>query len=82
MTFVCVPELLYLDVSFEPGKALVVAADWTISSIEDAASLRDADTKVVQLPGGALLPGMVDVHSHSFQRTIRGTAASSIRVGT
>jgi imidazolonepropionase-like amidohydrolase len=37
--------------------------------------------KIVDLPGKALLPGFVNVHSHSFQRLIRGKSESRIVSG-
>jgi len=38
-------------------------------------------TKVVELPGKALLPGFVNAHSHTFQRLIRGKSESRVSSG-
>ena len=64
------PELVYLRDSFEVNKALVCDAAGTIAKIVDADEL--TDEKKVSLPRRALLPGMVNAHSHAFQRVIRG----------
>jgi formimidoylglutamate deiminase len=37
--------------------------------------------RIVDLPGKALLPGLVNAHSHSFQRLIRGKAESRAASG-
>ncbi|MFZ0632286.1 MAG: formimidoylglutamate deiminase [Acidobacteriaceae bacterium] len=67
------PELLYVDGAFVPWRAIRVGEDGRIEAIvaSDAAS-----GNVIDLPGKALLPGFVNVHSHSFQRLIRGKAES------
>jgi formimidoylglutamate deiminase len=39
------------------------------------------ETKVIPLPGRALLPAFVNTHSHSFQRLIRGKAESRSTAG-
>jgi len=81
MTVVYQPELLYTGASFESGKALVVSNEGTVLGIEDAANANNADAEIVRLPGRVMLPGMIDVHSHSFQRTIRGTVESRLKAG-
>jgi formimidoylglutamate deiminase len=75
------PELLYTGAHFESGKALVVSDEGRILAIEDVASENPTGAKRVQLPHRAMLPGMIDVHSHSFQRTIRGTVESRSKAG-
>jgi formimidoylglutamate deiminase len=62
------PDLLYRDGAFVPGTPLAIDDDGRIA----AAGSVDA----LPLPGRALLPGFVNVHSHSFQRLIRGRAES------
>jgi formimidoylglutamate deiminase len=63
------PSLLYQDGSFVSGKSLFV---------DDAGRITDAAAfaENIDLTGKALLPGFVNVHSHSFQRLIRGRAES------
>ena len=60
------PDYIYTDGRFESGLALVGDASGTI--IELAKDVPDAK----RLTGRALLPGMVNAHSHAFQRVIRG----------
>jgi formimidoylglutamate deiminase len=68
------PDLLYLDGSFVSQRLLVVSAD---GRIERVAVAGDADIDhVIDLHGKALLPGLVNAHSHAFQRLIRGKAES------
>ena len=74
------PDLLWIDGSFRSGYALDVAADGAILSISPIAQATP-DTEVHPLPGRALLPGMIDVHSHAFQRALRGKAESRRRSG-
>jgi len=62
------PDLIYTGGKFESGLAMVV---------ENGAILRfsrdEEDLKLAQrLKGRAMLPGLVNVHSHTFQRVIRG----------
>lgn len=48
----------------------------TTSDESKRSSSVPADTRVVELRGKALLPGFVNVHSHAFQRMIRGRTES------
>jgi formimidoylglutamate deiminase len=80
MPIVYLPELVYTGGRFEPHKAVVVSDEGTVLAVEEAAARRER-VEVVRLPGRAMLPGMVDVHSHSFQRTIRGTVESRLKAG-
>ena len=61
------PDLVYVDGRFESGRTIVC---------DDAGKIvRVASEEVpdaVRLQGRALLPGMVNAHSHAFQRVIRG----------
>src|SRR5271163_2296480 len=75
------PELVYTGHRFETNKAVVVSDDGKILSIEDRDLTRPAGARIVSLPHRAMLPGMVDVHSHSFQRTIRGSVESRKKAG-
>ena len=64
------PEFIYVGNRFESNRALVCDAAGTIVEIVDTASLKDE--KRINLPRRALLPGMVNAHSHAFQRVLRG----------
>ena len=65
-----VPELLFVNRTFASGLALVCDDRGTIVKIANADELNDE--KRVNLPRRALLPGMVNAHSHAFQRVLRG----------
>jgi formimidoylglutamate deiminase len=66
------PDLLYVAGRFESDLALVCDASGIIARIARADELRDE--KRVRLSRRALLPGMVNAHSHAFQRVLRGRA--------
>ncbi|HYY94297.1 MAG TPA: amidohydrolase family protein, partial [Pyrinomonadaceae bacterium] len=85
---VFVPELLYVGRRFERGRVLVcdelgrvvatprveIPEDFggenSFVELEPGVGVRAG--RVVRLRGRALLPGMVNAHSHAFQRVIRG----------
>ncbi len=58
------------------GLALLVAPDGRVERVLPAASLHGAagggEVAVTELPRQALMPGLVNGHSHAFQRLIRG----------
>jgi len=60
------PDYVYVDGRFQSGRAVVCDGDGKIVEITEEAP--DA----IRLKGRALLPGMVNAHSHAFQRVIRG----------
>ena len=66
------PELLYLDGAFHRDAALLAGDDGAILNVGGGVAAEDAT--VVEMPGKALLPGLVNGHSHTFQRLIRGVA--------
>ena len=78
MTISYQPDLLYVDGEFCSGHALEVGADGIITNV---GPVGDSSATVQRMPGRALLPGMIDVHSHSFQRALRGRAESRRRSG-
>jgi formimidoylglutamate deiminase len=62
------PDLIYRDGRFEGGVAMMVDDQGYI----DRFSTAPEDLRAAQrLPHRALLPGLVNVHSHTFQRAIR-----------
>ena len=69
-TIAWLPDLLYTDGRFERGLALVCDALGRIVKIARADELRDE--KKVRLASRAMLPGMINAHSHAFQRVLRG----------
>src|ERR1041384_839881 len=70
MMIAWVPELLYADGRFTSGRALVCDDSGTITRIARVDEL--TGEKKINLPRRAMLPGMVNAHSHAFQRVIRG----------
>lgn len=64
---VLLPELTFVEGRFRPG-FLVGWEDGRLTRVEPAAP----GTEGIPLPGRALLPGLVNAHSHGFQRAIRG----------
>ena len=61
------PDLIYTDGQFQSDRALVCDGGKIVDIVE-ASKAPDA----VKLKRCALLPGMVNAHSHAFQRIIRG----------
>lgn len=66
------PALAYIDDRFVEDQAILF--DERTGRIVQIASATElpADTSVDRRAGQALLPGMVNAHSHAFQRAIRG----------
>jgi formimidoylglutamate deiminase len=62
------PDLIYWDGEIKAGLALEVGGDGTIAGVVPA----EQALRPIQLRGQALLPGLVNAHSHAFQRLIRG----------
>jgi formimidoylglutamate deiminase len=73
------PELLYSNGKFI-ANGEVLASD-SGQFLETSQKSDTSSTQIVDLPGKALLPGFVNVHSHSFQRLIRGKSESRIVSG-
>jgi formimidoylglutamate deiminase len=62
-------DYVYTGGAFESGLAMIVDENGVIARF----SRDEDDLKAAQrLPGRAILPGLVNVHSHTFQRVIRG----------
>jgi formimidoylglutamate deiminase len=68
------PEMLYSRGRFTENGELLVDESGQFLEIPEKRPL--SSTRIVDMPGKALLPGFVNVHSHSFQRLIRGKAES------
>lgn len=62
------PDYIYTGGEFRAGVALVSDDRGSIVEIVDGNEVPDA----MRLAGRAMLPGMVNAHSHAFQRVIRG----------
>lgn len=81
--YVLEPELAWVDDRFQANVRVHVGQDGAIESVTQAG---DAATKteiqVIKLPGHALIPGMVNAHSHAFQRGLRGLGETYPRDST
>jgi formimidoylglutamate deiminase len=62
------PDYIYTDGRFRSGLALVCNKQGHIHELADASVVPNA----TRLAGRAMLPGLVNAHSHAFQRIIRG----------
>jgi formimidoylglutamate deiminase len=69
-----IPEMLLWEGEVQRGLALLVTPAGEIAGVASAVGpeANAADVERVPLPGQALLPGLVNGHSHGFQRLIRG----------
>jgi len=65
-----VPDMLYTSGRFARDLALVCDSTGRIIRIIPSAQLHDE--KRIRLANRAMLPGMVNAHSHAFQRVLRG----------
>jgi len=79
MNTLYLPELLYLDGVFQSDAGLLVDEAGVV--VDAGVGIKSGDANVVRMPGKAILPGLVNVHSHSFQRLIRGMAESRASSG-
>jgi formimidoylglutamate deiminase len=73
------PELLYSNGRFIANGGVLVSESGLF--LETAHNLETSSARIVNLPGKAILPGLVNVHSHSFQRLIRGKSESRVISG-
>jgi formimidoylglutamate deiminase len=70
VAYVLEPELTWTGARFERGVRVAVGADGRIASV--GAGAAPARPAIRALPRRAILPGFVNVHSHAFQRGLRG----------
>ncbi len=62
-------DFVYTGGRFEAGLAMIIGENGVIAGF----SRDEEDLNIAhRLPGRAILPGLVNVHSHTFQRVIRG----------
>jgi formimidoylglutamate deiminase len=73
------PDLLLAEGRSWAGKGLLTDAGGKVMGVVDAASVPEAQR--VSMRGKALLPGLANAHSHSFQRLFRGRAEGRISGG-
>jgi formimidoylglutamate deiminase len=70
MSLRLIPDLLWLDGRFVAGQG--VEYDTATGRIVRIAPEAELAAKAVRLRERALMPGLINVHSHAFQRLIRG----------
>jgi formimidoylglutamate deiminase len=73
------PELLYSNGMFIAKSGVLVSENGEF--LEAPETIDTSSNRIVDLRGKALLPGFVNVHSHSFQRLIRGKSESRVLSG-
>jgi len=69
------PDLIYVDGEFRSGVGLIISAEGRVVSLappDDIHRQAESYRTLVTLKNKALLPGLVNAHSHAFQRVIRG----------
>jgi formimidoylglutamate deiminase len=64
------PDLIYSGRRFESGRVLICNAAGEIVKVARVDEL--SEEKRIRLANRAMLPGMVNAHSHAFQRVLRG----------
>ncbi len=70
MTEILEAELTWIGGRFESGVRVVLGADGRIAEVGPAPDRSDAPVR--KLDDRALVPGLVNAHSHAFQRGLRG----------
>lgn len=77
------PELLFAEGRSRSGVGLLVDADGPAAgSVAGLSTPEQAPgAKLVPMPGKALLPGLANAHSHTFQRLFRGRAEDRVAGG-
>jgi formimidoylglutamate deiminase len=67
------PDILFVEGHAHAGIGLLVDAQGLVAGLATKDTV-PAGTRVVALPDRALLPGLANAHSHTFQRLFRGRA--------
>ena len=73
MPVLYLPEMLLADGESRSGPGLLVDDHGLVAGLATQESA-PAGTAVIPMPGRALLPGLANAHSHTFQRLFRGRA--------
>ena len=67
------PNLLYANHAVHPGMGLLVDENGRVAGLASRETV-PPEAEVILLRGKALLPGLANAHSHTFQRLFRGRA--------
>ena len=84
MSKLFLPDLLLTDGGVLRDAGLLTGSDGVVSTVmraDDVEAQRFSDMEVIRLKGKALLPGLANAHSHSFQRLFRGRAEGRAQGG-
>jgi formimidoylglutamate deiminase len=79
MSQLFLPDLLLAEGHAQEGVGLLVGSDGAVLGVTSKQNAPNAE--VVYLPGKALLPGLANAHSHTFQRLFRARAEGRIQGG-
>ena len=74
------PQILYADGRARTGTGLLVNSAGFVEGLA-ATESAPKDARLVLLGGKALLPGLANAHSHTFQRLFRGRAEGRVAGG-
>lgn len=77
------PDFLWSGGITHTGSGLLVGADGNVIAVATRESVSRAEphAEIVRLAGKALLPGLANAHSHTFQRLFRGRAEGRAQGG-
>jgi len=74
------PEMIFAEGRAQAGVGLLVTKTGLVAGLISEDSVPEG-TRVVGLRGKALLPGLANAHSHTFQRLFRGRAEGRVAGG-
>lgn len=63
---------VFSDGAFREGWALRIGPDGDLEAVGEAAAVTEGASEVLHLDGHALIPGLVNAHSHCWQVLLRG----------
>jgi len=74
MQNVWLPELAYVDGEFRKGVAVISDRNGLVVAVRSSSEIEETPEafRTFSLKNKALLPGLINGHSHAFQRVIRG----------
>jgi formimidoylglutamate deiminase len=73
MPHLYLPDLLLSEGRVHAGAGLLTGSDGSVNCVVASENVATG-TEIVRLPGKALLPGLANAHSHTFQRLFRARA--------
>src|SRR6202035_5320197 len=79
MTRLFLPDLLIAEGRTHEGAGLLVKESGTVEGVVRPEAMPEVN--VIRMPGKALLPGLANAHSHTFQRLFRARAEGRAQGG-